>query len=249
MKKILFLIFFAYAFGQAQVGVGTTAPGATFDIVAANPTGTSTATDGILIPRVDRQRAQSMTGITTGTMIYVNSIATGTASGTTLNVVAVGFYYWDGAGWSPMNSTTGQSSATTFSTAGLTVTSSLAFTLIPGMTTTVSVPSNSTVLVTTDVGISTNSSSATGYSATDIALVVDGSLLTNGGYRRIYCVNNTSNQFAMQQASISQSLTLSAGSHTIALYAAGGGVGSSSVVGGSNTSVLQGELTVTILKK
>ena len=231
-----------------KVGIGGI-PSTTLDIVATNPIGTSTNVDGILIPRVDRQRAQSMTGITTGTMIYVNSIATGTATGTTINVTAVGFYYFDGSNWIGMNNTTGQSATTVFSTGSLTVTSGFAFTLIPGLTTTISVPANCNVLVNADVGLFANSTSATGYSNTDIALLVDGALLTNGGYRKIYCVNNTANQNAAQQASISVSLTLSTGNHTFALYAGGGGSGTSSTVGGNNTTSQQGELTVTIIKK
>lgn len=99
MKRITFLIFLITTFGYSQVGVGTTAPDATLDLVAANPTGTSTNVDGILIPRVDRQRAQSMTAIITSTMIYVNSIATGSATGTAINITSLGFYYYDGAVW------------------------------------------------------------------------------------------------------------------------------------------------------
>ena len=71
MKKITILILFVSYFGYSQVGVGTIAPDATLDVVATNPTGVSTAVDGILIPRVDRQRAQGMTGTITST-IHIN---------------------------------------------------------------------------------------------------------------------------------------------------------------------------------
>lgn len=84
---------------HSQVGIGTTNPTSTLEIVAANPTGTATTVDGIIIPRVDRQRAQSMTIIPTSNMIYVNSIATGTATGITANVTSIGFYYYDGTLW------------------------------------------------------------------------------------------------------------------------------------------------------
>jgi hypothetical protein len=99
MKKLTFLIMLISFCGYSQVGVGTTVPDATLDIVAANPTGTATTVDGILIPRVDRQRAQSMTGTITSTMIFVNSVATGTAAGTAVNITSTGFYYYDGAVW------------------------------------------------------------------------------------------------------------------------------------------------------
>ena len=99
MKKIYFLIFLTSTFGYSQVGVGTTNPQASLDVVATNPTGATTSVDGILIPRVDRQRAQSMTGTITSTMIFVNSVATGSAAGTAINITSTGFYYYDGAVW------------------------------------------------------------------------------------------------------------------------------------------------------
>lgn len=92
---LIFLVQISYS----QVGIGTTSPTSTLDIVATDPTGTATTVDGIIIPRVDRERAQSMMSITTSTMIYVNSIATGTATGTAANITSIGFYYYDGSLW------------------------------------------------------------------------------------------------------------------------------------------------------
>lgn len=80
---------------QAQVGIGNSNPSSTLEITAKNPTGTTTNVDGVLIPRVDRQRALSMTSIPESTLIYVNNIATGTATGIASNITAVGFYYFD----------------------------------------------------------------------------------------------------------------------------------------------------------
>lgn len=104
MKKHYFLLMLMSFFGYSQVGIGTTTPNSTLEIVASNPTGSSTSVDGILIPRVDRQRAQSMSGTQTSTMIYVNSIATGTASGTAVNITSTGFYFFDGSVWQKINS-------------------------------------------------------------------------------------------------------------------------------------------------
>lgn len=95
---------------QAQVGFNTSTPKATLDIVAKTATGTSTSPEGLLVPRVDRQKAQSMTGVTASTMIYVNSIATGAAAGTAININAVGYYYFDGSAWIKIN--TGNSADT-----------------------------------------------------------------------------------------------------------------------------------------
>jgi hypothetical protein len=87
----------------AQTGVNTTAPTATLEVNAKNATGSTTNVDGLLIPRVDRQRAQSMTAIPTSTLIYINSITTGTATGITTNVDAIGYYYYDGTFWTKLS--------------------------------------------------------------------------------------------------------------------------------------------------
>ncbi len=80
---------------HGQVGINTSTPKATFDIMAKNSSGTSTLADGLLIPRVDRQRAVNMTSVEPSTLIYVNSIATGSATGQGSNIDSIGFYYFD----------------------------------------------------------------------------------------------------------------------------------------------------------
>ena len=103
MKSFLFSTFFIlFTFlMNGQVGVGTTNPSATLDVTAANPTGISTTVDGMLIPRVDRQRAQSMTSLVTSTMIYVNNASTGNfiTPANAINITSIGFYFYDGAVW------------------------------------------------------------------------------------------------------------------------------------------------------
>ena len=99
MKKITFCTLFISIFGFSQVGVGTTTPASTLDVVATNPTGGATNVDGIIIPRVSRQRALAMTSIPTSTMIYVNDIVSGTATGIASNITIVGFYIFDGTNW------------------------------------------------------------------------------------------------------------------------------------------------------
>ncbi|TQM21773.1 hypothetical protein FB551_1467 [Chryseobacterium aquifrigidense] len=88
-----------------QVGINTVSPKSSLDITAKNPVGTSTNVEGILIPRVDRQRALSMTSIESSTLIYINDISTGTATGQASNIDTVGFYYFDGSvsKWTKLN--------------------------------------------------------------------------------------------------------------------------------------------------
>ena len=106
MKKNLLLAGLLTTFSlvaKSQVGINTPNPAATLDVTAKNSTGTATSAEGLLIPRVDRQRAQSMAGVPVSTLIYVNSIATGTAAGTALNIDTVGYYYYNGTVWTKLN--------------------------------------------------------------------------------------------------------------------------------------------------
>ncbi|SDQ47735.1 hypothetical protein SAMN05421664_1746 [Chryseobacterium soldanellicola] len=99
MKKyILLTLLSVSAHIFAQIGVNNTTPGATLDVVAKTPAGTASTIDGLLVPRVDRQRAQNMTGIATSTIIYINLI-NGTQTGNAVNVDAVGFYFYNGTAW------------------------------------------------------------------------------------------------------------------------------------------------------
>ncbi|MFP3599488.1 hypothetical protein [Chryseobacterium sp. SIMBA_029] len=104
MKNAIFtFLILVPVLSAAQVGINTVIPSATLDITAKNITGTDSAVDGLLIPRVDRERAQSMSGIPVSTLIYVNNIATGSLTGTALNIDAVGYYYFNGTVWTKLN--------------------------------------------------------------------------------------------------------------------------------------------------
>ncbi|WP_415327154.1 hypothetical protein [Chryseobacterium sp. MMS23-Vi53] len=83
----------------AQVGINTQQAETTFDIVAKDSKGTSRVPEGLLIPRVDRERAQSMFGVPISTLIYINDISTGSAAGIAANVDEVGYYYYNGTVW------------------------------------------------------------------------------------------------------------------------------------------------------
>ncbi|WP_326982926.1 hypothetical protein VUJ46_22705 [Chryseobacterium sp. MYb264] len=97
------------SFSYAQIGINTANPSTSLDIVAFNATGTSNNVDGLLAPRVDRARAQSMASVPAGTIIYVNDVATGTAGGQTVNVTAVGYYYFEAGVWQRFSTPAGVS--------------------------------------------------------------------------------------------------------------------------------------------
>jgi len=113
MKRILLPLIVAFSLlsikSNAQVGMNTATPTSTLDVAAKNATGSASNVDGLLVPRIDRLRAQSMTSIPTSTLVYVNNIATGGQAGITANVDAVGYYYYDGTAWvklhNPSNAT------------------------------------------------------------------------------------------------------------------------------------------------
>ena len=86
------------AFAQAgKVGVNTSNPEATLDIrpSAANAATTATTNEGILIPRVSRDRLKSIAtaNLKESTLVYVDNIS-GTTNPVTSNVTSKGFYYY-----------------------------------------------------------------------------------------------------------------------------------------------------------
>lgn len=105
-NTILFSMLLASGFGYSQVGIQTPDPKVTLDITAKNPTGSFTNAEGLLLPRVDRQKAQFMTGVQTSTLVYVNNASTGTKTGTAANIDTIGYYYFNGSVWVKWNSTT-----------------------------------------------------------------------------------------------------------------------------------------------
>jgi hypothetical protein len=102
MKKILLtatmLVGFA-ALSQAQqgrVGVNTTTPAATLDVVA-NATD-ATRPDALLVPRMTRAQLAAKDAAyaiaQNGALAFITTLD-GTAAGKTVNVTATGFYYYD----------------------------------------------------------------------------------------------------------------------------------------------------------
>lgn len=106
MKKNLIILsaFLSTGIVFSQVGINTPDPKATMDITAKAPKGVTTSPEGLLVPRVDRERAQSMVGIQVSTLIYVDDVTTGTQTNTAINIDTTGYYYFDGRFWVKLNS-------------------------------------------------------------------------------------------------------------------------------------------------
>ncbi len=146
--------------------------------------------------------------------------------------------------------TTGQAGSAVYGTGSLTVTPATANTLIPGLTTTVTVPSNAVVLLLTDRGLTTTSASTTGLSVVGVALYVDGAIVPSGGYQRVVEANTGGYTSMTSSWSLSYVVTVSAGSHTLSVRATGVGASgaSNANVSGDATSANQGSLRVVLLK-
>jgi hypothetical protein len=147
------------------------------------------------------------------------------------------------------NLTLGQSASTVYGTSLLTLAPTAAFTLIPGLTQTITVPANATVYISTSGGAETTSGSANGFSVVVIAIKIDGVLQSNGGYQLLDIFNNTSIVGA-QNWFFSFSTTLT-GTHTISVNAEGAAATGSTTAGvsGGPGSLLQGQLTSLVLKQ
>jgi hypothetical protein len=143
--------------------------------------------------------------------------------------------------------TTGQNATTVYGISQLTLSTST-WTLIPGLTQTISVPSSSILYIATDGGVAVSTTTTTAYSAVSISLYVDGVAVAPGGYRRVVASNTTSLGNMSTTWSMSLSKTLTAGTHTIEVRAALS-QGSTAWVSGDGTSILQGEMSVLIVKQ
>ena len=144
----------------------------------------------------------------------------------------------------------GQDATTVFGTSQLSLCcpNSL-FNLIPGLTQTVTVPANSTLYISTDGGMQT-SAPADGFSSVEVAIHVNGVPVINGGFRKLMALNTSTITGVIENWSFGTAVTLSAGVHTIDVRARGQApINGNALVSGDSTSVLQGQLTVIIVKR
>lgn len=148
----------------------------------------------------------------------------------------------------PPGSTQGQQIVEVVGTGQLAVTAATNYSVIPGLTTTVSVPANARVHVQTDGGIQC-SQAGTNYSVVDLALFVDNAISDRAGVRRVVAANTGGIGQTIENWSFGRTLMLPAGNHVFEIRASGvvDGGGVTANVSSGSAPQLQGRLTVTVL--
>lgn len=123
-------------------------------------------------------------------------------------------------------------------------------TLVPGLSLTVTAPSNGFVLVSTSGGIQTTSLSATGFSIVDIGIYVDGVIPPNGVIQRHLVTNNNALTQQWVYWNVSDLLFLTyPGTHTIEIKAVNSTITSATAnISGDSSTVLQGRLSIAVIK-
>ncbi len=158
---------------------------------------------------------------------------------------------YDGSNWNCQaipNSTAGQGATDAYGTAQLVLTAAVtSYTLIPGLTQTITVPANSKVVVSTNGGVQAVGT-GNNHAIADIAIFVDGGLVGSGGQQRVIAANTTGLGNMLDNWSFGKSYDLSAGSHTISVMAKDGVGTLDANVSGTN-GLIQGVLTVVIINE
>ncbi|MEO9531123.1 MAG: hypothetical protein ABJG68_06420 [Crocinitomicaceae bacterium] len=146
------------------------------------------------------------------------------------------------------NSTAGQDAGDAYGTAQLTLlATTTTYTLIPGLTQTITVPANAKVYVSTNGGVQAVGT-GTNYAVADIAIYVDGGLVGPGGQQEVVAANTSGLGNMLTHWSFSKSYSLSAGTHTISVMAKDGGGTLDANVSGTN-GLIQGVLSVLIINQ
>lgn len=110
MKKICYFVLSVLGFStlQAQVGINTTAPKSTLHVVPTKTDG-STA-EGIIAPNLTRAQVISKDSRYStdqrGAIVYVTALD-GVLTTKTINIEAIGYYYFDGTIWQRFQTTPG----------------------------------------------------------------------------------------------------------------------------------------------
>lgn len=143
--------------------------------------------------------------------------------------------------------TTGQFAGTVYTTSQLQLTTaSTTYTLVPGLTQTITVPANAKVYISSDGGFQ-NANAGVNHGVADFAIFVDGVASTL--QRRVPAANSASLGQIISQWSLSSVFNMTAGSHTIQLRAKYAEGTAPLNIGSAAADLIKGNLSVLIIKE
>lgn len=143
--------------------------------------------------------------------------------------------------------TTGQTSASVFGTAqAVALITTTTYTLIPGLTQTITVPSNARVIISTDGGVQCTVGGVA-FAAVDIGIHVDGVASPQGGQQQIIASNTDAIGQMITYWNMTKTYNLTPGTHTIDVRYRDSGNGTADGNVSGTDPLIQGTLTVTVL--
>lgn len=205
----------------------------------------SSTDKGVLLPRMSEAQRLAIANPAEGLLVYQN---TGDR----------GFYVFSNGSWQALTASAGPTpdvdlpqSSVAYSNNFYTTTGSWG--TIPGMSVNVTVPAGKTAMaqVLADIGVATNATGNNNHSCTDLAIIRDGALLPEAGYKRVTAgtgANSSHNNFYKNPV-ITGNEVLGPGTYNfqlIAVRTCTGGQTRNAILGGDNSSILQGTLKVSL---
>lgn len=209
---------------QGRVGINTTTPAATFDVVAKNTD--PAIVDGVIAPRLTGDELQAKDAVylaaQKGALVYATSAVTTPGGTKTLKVTAAGYYYFDGAVWVRIANAAEAIGAVKaiYNLVGTTtqVVPQGTTVDVAGLTQTITVPAGkSSILQMTATGYASQSSTSGNVSSQGaFSILINGAKLTTG-----YVSSQDANAGGLvrlpSQGTIIVSTTLAPGTYTIKL--------------------------------
>jgi len=158
---------------------------------------------------------------------------------------------FNGSSWvcsSIPSSTSGQNISDSYGTGQITLTAaSTSYTVVPGLSQTITVPANAKVYVHTNGGIQTVGTGTT-YGVADFAIHVDGAVSGPAGSQIVVSANTSGLGNMLDNWSFGKSYTLTPGTHTIDVRVRDGSGSADVNVSGTNP-LIQGVMTIIIIKQ
>ena len=134
-----------------------------------------------------------------------------------------------------------------FATTDVIISNTGAWTVLPGLTQSVTLTGPAKVFISSNGGLSVDSSSNNGYTTIHVALFQDGNFLANGAYRQLTALNGSQNDYATESWAFSVLIDIpAAGTYVWDIRSVKIG-GSNAYVSGDNNNVNQGSLSIVVL--